>query len=403
MNQARKAIVVGGSLGGLFVANLLLRDGWDVHVYEREGLDMAGRGAGIVTHPELMHALTLAGVVVDESLGVNIAERIALGQDGTRVGSRTVPQLFTSWGRMFQALRSVFPDDRYHHGMPVTGFAQDASSVSVTFADGSTASAELLVATDGVRSTLRQVLLPQATLMYAGYVAWRGVVEESALSAQAMKDVFPYFAFGLPPHEQLVAYPIAGQDHRVDAGHRRYNFVWYRPVDEATTLQDLMTDASGKLWPDGIPPPLIRPEILRSIRQVARDVLAPQFAELIENTESLFFQPIYDMASTQLAFGRIALLGDAAFVARPHCGMGVAKAAGDALELVRALGEHDSIEAALKAYEGPRLGLGQRTITQARHLGAYLQAQISTPMEREMAERYRTSDVVLAETAMPLA
>lgn len=403
MNQARKAIVVGGSLGGLFAANLLLRDGWDVHVYEREGLDMAGRGAGIVTHPELMHALARAGAVVDDSMGVNIVERVALGQDGTRVGSRTVPQLFTSWGRMFQALRSVFPDDRYHHGMPVTGFAQDSNSVSVTFADGSTASADLLVATDGVRSTLRQVLLPQAGLVYAGYVAWRGVVEESALSAQAMKDVFPYFAFGLPPHEQLVAYPIAGHDHRVDVGHRRYNFVWYRPVDEATTLQDLMTDASGKLWPDGIPPPLIRPEILRSIREVARDVLAPQFAELIEKTESLFFQPIYDMASTQLAFGRIALLGDAAFVARPHCGMGVAKAAGDALELVRALREHDNIEAALKAYEGPRLGLGQRTITQARHLGAYLQAQISTPMEREMAERYRAPDIVLAETALPLA
>jgi 2-polyprenyl-6-methoxyphenol hydroxylase-like FAD-dependent oxidoreductase len=403
MNQARKAIVVGGSLGGLFAANLLLRDGWDVHVYEREGQDMAGRGAGIVTHPELMHALAQAGVVVDDSLGVNIVERIALGQDGKRVGSRTMPQLFTSWGRMFQALRSVFPDDRYHHGMPVTGFAQDSTSVSVTFADGSAASADLLVATDGVRSTLRQVLLPQATLMYAGYVAWRGTVEESALSAQAMKDVFPYFAFGLPPHEQLVAYPIAGHDHRVDVGHRRYNFVWYRPVDEATTLQDLMTDASGKLWPDGIPPPLIRPEILRSIRQVARDVLAPQFAELIEKTESLFFQPIYDMASTQLAFGRIALLGDAAFVARPHCGMGVAKAAGDALELVRALRDHDSIEAAIKAYEVPRLGLGQRTITQARHLGAYLQAQISTPMEREMAERYRAPDIVLAETALPLA
>jgi 2-polyprenyl-6-methoxyphenol hydroxylase-like FAD-dependent oxidoreductase len=403
MNTAGKAIVVGGSLGGLFVANLLLREGWDVHVYEREGLDMAGRGAGIVTHPELMHALTQAGAVVDDSLGVNIVERIALGQDGTRVGSRTVPQLFTSWGRMFQALRSVFADDRYHHGMPVTGFAQDASSVSVTFADGSTASADLLVATDGVRSTVRQVLLPDAALVYAGYVAWRGVVEESALSAQAMKDVFPYFAFGLPPHEQLVAYPIAGHDHRVDAGHRRYNFVWYRPVDGATTLQDLMTDASGKLWSDGIPPPLIRPEILSAIRQVAREVLAPQFAELIEKTESLFFQPIYDMASTQLAFGRVALLGDAAFVARPHCGMGVTKAAGDALELVRALGEHDSIEAALKAYEGPRLGLGQRTIAQARHLGAYLQAQISTPMEREMAERYRAPDVVLAETAMPLA
>ena len=56
-HQSKKAIVVGGSLGGLFAANLLLRAGWDVQVYERVAEELEGRGAGIVTHPELMAAL----------------------------------------------------------------------------------------------------------------------------------------------------------------------------------------------------------------------------------------------------------------------------------------------------------------------------------------------------------
>ena len=112
MKQSRKAIVIGGSLGGLVAANLLLRAGWDVHVYERVADELESRGAGIVTHPELMHSLRLAGVVVDDSMGVSIQERVTLGRDGSRVGSRHVPQLFTAWGRLFHALRTAFPNER---------------------------------------------------------------------------------------------------------------------------------------------------------------------------------------------------------------------------------------------------------------------------------------------------
>ena len=403
MKQSRTAIVIGGSLGGLVAANLLLRAGWDVHVYERVADELESRGAGIVTHPELMDSLRLAGVVVDDSMGVSIEERVTLGQDGSRVGSRPAPQLFTAWGRLFHALRAAFPNERYHNGKHLLSFEQNADSVTAMFDDGETVSGDVLIGADGVRSSVRQSLLPDVGLQYAGYAAWRGVVDESVLSESVMTDVFPYFAFGLPPRELLVAYPIAGKNNRVTPGDRRYNFVWYRPADEHTTLRDMLTDTTGKVWPEGIPPPRIRPELLDATRQAARDVLAPQFAELVEKTENLFFQPIYDLASTQLAFGRIALLGDAAFVARPHCGMGVAKAAGDAVELVKALGKNGDIAAALRAYEEPRLQLGNLIIAQARHLGAYMQAQVSTPLEREMAERYRTPEAVMAETAMHLS
>ena len=49
--RARRALVIGGSLGGLFAANLLLRAGWDVQVFEHSRGDLVSRGAGIITHP----------------------------------------------------------------------------------------------------------------------------------------------------------------------------------------------------------------------------------------------------------------------------------------------------------------------------------------------------------------
>ena len=403
VQQRGKALVAGGSLGGLLAANLLLRDGWDVHVFERASEELEGRGAGLVTHPELLDALALAGAVVDESIGVRVARRITLDRAGAVVATRELPQTFTAWSRLFNTLMAAFPPERYHNGCHLAGFEEDADAVTAVFADGVRVRGALLVAADGIRSVIRQTLLPDARPQYAGYVAWRGLVEESALSAHALRDLFPYFSFGLPPQEQMVAYPVAGQNNTVEPGKRRFNFVWYRPADEETTLRELQTDADGKIWDDGIPPPLIRPAVLGQARQAAREVLAPLFAEVVAKTENLFFQPILDLAVPHMAFGRVALLGDSAFVARPHCGMGVTKAAGDALELVRALRETADVPLALKNYETPRIAFGDRVLDVARSLGAYMQAQLHNEREREMAARYRTPEAVMRDTAVPLA
>lgn len=195
MTQSKRAVVVGGSLGGLFAANLLFRAGWDVHVYERVAQELESRGAGIVTHPELMDALHEAGVVVDDSIGVNVKERVTLGKDGTRVGSRSLPQTLTAWARLYGVLKAAFPNERYHNAKHLVSFSQDAREARATFADGKTVTGDILIAADGVRSAVRQSLLPATRPLYAGYVAWRGLVEESSLSESALKDVFPYFAF----------------------------------------------------------------------------------------------------------------------------------------------------------------------------------------------------------------
>lgn len=396
----RKAIIIGGSLGGLFAANLFHRAGWDVQVYERVAEELEGRGAGIVTHPELFEALETAGVTVDDSIGVPVEERVTLAKDGSVAGRRPLPQVLTAWSRLYHVLREALPSDHYHNGMQLASFTEDRNGVTAIFANGDHVTADLMVAADGIRSTVRHMLLPEAKPVYAGYVAWRGLVEESALSERARTEMFPYFAFGLPPHEQMIAYPVAGKNNAVEPGKRRFNFVWYRPADESTTLRDMLTDATGKVWLDGIPPPLIRPEILAQARQAAHDVLAPQFAEVVEKTENLFFQPIYDLESPRIAFGRVALLGDAAFVARPHCGMGVTKAAGDARELVQALATTDKIPDALRAYEQGRVEFGKLIVGHARALGTYMQAQLRTAQEQAMAEKYRTVEAVMRETAV---
>jgi 2-polyprenyl-6-methoxyphenol hydroxylase-like FAD-dependent oxidoreductase len=87
-------------------------------------------------------------------------------------------------------------------------------------------------------------------------------------------------------------------------------------------------------------------------------------------------------------------------VARPHVGAGVAKAAEDALALAEALDASADTEAALKHYESTRIPAGARIIARARHLGAYVQADLKTDAEREHAARHRTPEAVLAETAM---
>lgn len=399
LHQQAKAIVVGGSLGGLFAANMLRRDGWNVEIFERTPEALAGRGAGIVTHPELFDALAAAGVVVDDSIGVHVNTRITLSRDGSTVSDREMPQTLTAWGKMYDVLSRAFTGT-YRTGATVTAVDSHADHAVVTLQDGSTHRADLVIAADGFRSGVRERLLPSVGLEYAGYIAWRGLVDEAQVSSATHAAIFDKFAFCLPPSEQILGYPVAGDGNRTEPGHRRYNFVWYRATREHDELPDLLTDASGKHWANGIPPGLIRPDVLANMEAAATELLAPQFAEIVAKTAQPLFQPIFDLTVPRMAFGRIALLGDAAFVARPHCGMGVTKAAGDAIALARALAGHQSVEAALDAYSAERVQVGQAVVEHARHLGAYMQAQLRSEQDREMAERYRTPEAVMRETAV---
>lgn len=403
--EGRRAVIVGGSMGGLFAALLLRRAGWQVDVFERVGGELAGRGAGIVTHDELFRVLRRAGIDAKPGeLGVAVPGRRVFSREGGIAGEVRLDQVLTSWGRLYALLRAALPDMHCHHGKNLERVEEGESVVIARFADGTCVEADLLVGADGLFSTARQQFLPEVKPQYVGYVAWRGLVDEAELSAETRRTLCDWFAFSLPSGEQMLGYPVAGADEAVEPGRRRFNFVWYRPAAAGGELRELLTDTEGVQHELSIPPNRIRPAVMDRMRADADRLLAPQFAEVVRHTKQPFIQAILDLETPRMALGnsgRVAILGDAAFVARPHVGMGVTKAAADADALVHALEAHPAdVPAALAAFERARLPYGAAVIRRARHLGAYMQAQLLTEEERAMAERHRSPEAVMTETAV---
>jgi len=390
-------------MGGLFAALLLVRRGWTVDIYERISSELGGRGAGIVTHTELFDILDQCGIDSETAkIGVSVAGRRVFSSEGDLIGERSLPQVLTSWGRLYALLKEQLPARTYHHGRNLEGVTTTDIGVTAHFSDGTTADGDVLIGADGIFSTVRAKFLPDVAPTYVGYVAWRGLVDENELTPETRAALCDHFAFSLPPGEQMLGYPVAGADESIEPGRRRFNFVWYRPAGQDGALRELLTDIEGVEHALSIPPHRIRPSVIDELRRAAVELLAPQFAEVVLRTRQPFIQAIQDLETPAMAIGaRIALIGDAAFVARPHVGMGVTKAAGDARALADALaGSPNDIPKALASFEASRLPFGRAVIRRARHLGAYMQAQIATEEERAMAEKHRQPEAVMSETAV---
>jgi 2,6-dihydroxypyridine 3-monooxygenase len=380
--------VVGGSLGGLTAACLLRDAGHDVMVHERSSRELEQRGAGIgLLSTTSRYLVERAGVSLDE-ISIDTSHIRHLRRNGTVLHDSEHRYLFSSWNTVYRRLLEHWRPSPYLLGSEMVGFtASDptADGVVVDFADGSSTSVDLLVCADGVGSTARSRLQPHAAEGYAGYVAWRGMVPEADLPsdlAASLTDAITYYVYA---NSHILVYPIPGLDGSVEPGERLINFVWYRNYLEGDDLDDLMTDRSGERRLLSLPPGSVSAHHDAELRAHAGARLPPGLAAVVQGTEQLFVQVVYDIEVERMAFGRICLLGDAAFAVRPHAAAGTAKAADDGWKLAAELDSQPTVEEALATWETTQLELGRNLLARTRRVGRRSQVDNAwTPGDPEL-------------------
>ena len=378
MSRMPRVSIAGGSVGGLTAA-LVLRDaGCDVRVFERSPAALQARGAGIAAlDTTLDYLLTRGGFQATDVCSSTGWIRF-LNRDGSVQHEQRHRYRFSSWNTIYRSLLSLLDADRYQLGTEVTGFAERDGTVTVTFGPGVRTSqhggqqtqADLLVCADGVGSPARARLLPAVRPAYSGYVAWRGTVPEHDLSPGARTILGDALTYQVLPDSHILVYPIPALDGSVTEGNRLINIVWYVNVGQGAPLDALMTGRDGVRRPVSLPPGAATDAAVTRMRQAAKDQLAGPIAEAVVSAAEPFVQVVTDIEVPRMAFGRICLIGDAAFAVRPHAAAGTAKAAADGWALAEELTAADGdVPAALAAWERRQLGLGRDLLARCREIG----------------------------------
>ncbi|WP_431823002.1 FAD binding domain-containing protein [Burkholderia sp. F1] len=348
-----RAIVIGGSVGGLFTATALRAAGWRVAVFEQSTGELDSRGGGVVLQPPILRAFAYGRVPVPRDAGVDSIDRIYLDEHDRIVQRFHMPQTQTAWNVIYTALKRALPADALHAGESFERLEQDDARVIARFASGRTEQADLLVGADGGRSRVRAQLLPDAQPDYAGYVAWRGLVDEHELPDPVLRVLRDRFTFQQGDAHLFLTYLVPGRDGAVEPGKRRVNWVWYRRLAR-DRLPALFLAQDGTQRDGSLPPGAMRDDNRLELVDAARRLLAPTLAALVDATRAPFAQAIQDLAVDRMVFGRAVLLGDAACLVRPHTAAGVAKAADNAVGLADALREiahGPAFESALARWE----------------------------------------------------
>ena len=364
MNE-RRAAVIGGSIGGLTAA-LLLRDaGWDVDVFERSTTVLEGRGGGIVLHPATVRYLVERAGAAPAELGVSVSWVRYLDGDGQVAHQARSRFRFTSYDVLYRRLLEAYGSGRYRLAEECTGLG-DPDDSTVAFASGRLEPADLVVFADGINSFGRRLLAAGAELEYVGYVAWRGTVAEGQVEPTALEALADAITYHVLPDGHFITYPIPG---------RLRNWLWYRNVQPGAELEDLLTGADDTRFATSVPRGQVRPVHVSELRRRAGAALPPPLAEILLATPDPFIQVIFDLAAETTASGRVCLLGDAAFTARPHIAVGTAKAAEDAWTLAAALDgvNRDGVARALIPWSRRQIELGTAAVARSREAGIRLQ------------------------------
>ena len=326
-----RAAIVGGGIGGLFLANALLAKGFHASVYE-QAPELGEIGAGVFLTPNSVRQLERLGLGPDvEKWGARIGPQSHyFRHDGAPIAPVQVTDS-SGWNATFgmhradlvAILAEKLPRHVVQTGKRCTGFEQDGATARLFFADGASAEADIVIAADGIHSELRPYVFPPSTPTFSGAIAYRGLVPRDCAPDWPMER----WQMWLGKSKHFLAFPVrAGQ---------LVNFVGFVPADAEMR----------ESWSAPGDPDALRQEFAGWDARIGR---------LLSHVRSTFRWALYDRDPLPTwTRGRLTLLGDAAHPMLPHLGQGANQSIEDGMALATLLGRAEPMDLplAMSAYE----------------------------------------------------
>lgn len=350
-----KFIIIGASYAGLVAAAALKCAGRQLRIIERS-TDRVRTGGGVVVQPRMLDYLKQHGVAMPDVASIPARIRKIFHADGTVLRMPENAAAYTSWDVLLRELEEVVGDGVIERGVSLVDLPDWGAPGIAELSTGEHARADVIIAADGIGSRARELLVPGIVPTYSGYVAWRGIADERDLSRQTRDTLGDSLSSFRGERTAILLYEIPGADGSISPGKRRVNWVWYHNVGAGTELDNTMRDTGGEVHRSTVGRGQIPGETIARINRIADEDLLEPFAEVVHATREPFVQKIEDLTLPRLVFGRVALIGDAASLIRPHIGSGTAKAVDDAITLAHALSDGCDPElTCLAAWEHTRL------------------------------------------------
>jgi salicylate hydroxylase len=323
--------IVGGGIGGLFAANALLARGLRVAVYE-QAPEIGEVGAGVFLTPNSVRHLQRIGLgPAVEKWGARVgADSRYFRHDGAPIAPVQVTDS-SGWNATFgmhradlvEMLAGALPAGTVHTGHRCSGFEQGETMARLSFANGTSTEADIVIAADGIHSELRAYVFATSQPVFSGSVAYRGLVSRDRVPDWPADRWQMWLGKG----RHFLAFPVR-------AG-KLINYVGFVPTDEEMKES---WSAPGD------------PEVLRQ----AFAGWDPRIHQLLREVQITFRWALYDREPLPVwTKGRLSLLGDAAHPMLPHLGQGANQSIEDGMALATILAQADKTTApmALLAYE----------------------------------------------------
>jgi salicylate hydroxylase len=371
--------IVGGGIGGLAVAAFLHQGGLPSVVYE-QARELREIGAGVGAFPNAARLLRRLGVLdalLETAVRLEIGWEFRRWQDGTVLSAE---DLSTRCERLYgehtyaahradvlDALSRAVPAGTVRLGRRATAISVNGPTATLTFADGETAEADVVIGADGIHSVIRAALTEPVPPVYSGLCAFRALVPARDAPAFARR---PAQVLWLGPDHHLVHYPVRAGE--------LINLVAIAPTGDYTTESWTATATVGELLAefDGWDPRLT--SLIRAAATPGRWALLDR-------------QPL-----RRWSFGPVTLLGDAAHPMLPFFAQGAAQALEDAAVLARHLtADRADPAAALRRYEAERIPRTAR-VQEISHARAYINHFPDGPDQRARDAAFATVDPLVA-------